>query len=186
MMNFIELSNLFFSKVACGEIEIYNEFSLQHEFGIFLRKFTNSDFRIQFERAVSYFGINRAEVIKKEIDIVIFTPDRSTKFAIELKYPRNGQHPEQIYRACEDICFLEQLRRSGFTRCWFMIVVEDRLFYSHGERSGIYGLFRGGVPIHGKIQKPTGLRDGEIMILGNHRIVWKDIVNNWKYSVIEI
>ncbi len=28
---------------------------------------------------------------------------------VELKFPRNGQHPEQMYSFCKDIVFAEQL-----------------------------------------------------------------------------
>lgn len=35
-MNIEQLLNSFISLVALGEVEVYNEFSLQHELGIFL------------------------------------------------------------------------------------------------------------------------------------------------------
>ena len=76
-----------------NNIEIYNEFSLQHELGIFLRN-NLPEYKVQFERNVSYFFRN-ADTKKKEMDIVIFKSDMSERYAIELKYPKNGQNPEQ-------------------------------------------------------------------------------------------
>jgi hypothetical protein len=48
----------FFSRVAAGELEIYNEFSLQHEFGIFLRSVLLG-YRVEFERPVGFYGLQR-------------------------------------------------------------------------------------------------------------------------------
>jgi len=186
MIAFNTLSKNFFSDVTEGKIEIYNEFSLQHEFGLYLRIKLGTTFKIQFERPVTFFGLHRSNFVKKEIDISIFTPSQSEKYAIELKFPRNGQHPEQIFKACQDICFLEQLRDNGFEKCCFVILVDNPLFYSHGEKTGIYKYFRAGVPIHGNIQKPTGTKDEVVEITGNYSVVWNDINKDLKYAIIEI
>lgn len=185
-MNFSDICSNFFSQISSGKVEIYNEFSLQHELGFYLRSIIDPKYKIQFERPVDFFGIHNANMVKKEIDISIYSPESLEKSAIELKYPRNGQHPEQIFHACIDICFLEQLRKSNFRKCWFIIVVEDPLFYSHGDRSGIYRFFRAGIPIHGRILKPTGAKDREIEITGHYTISWNDIDSNRKYAVVEI
>ena len=66
-----------------------------------------SDYKVQFERNVSFFGIIGITV-KHEIDIVIYSEDMAEKYAIELKFPRNGQVPEQMYSFVKDICFMEQ------------------------------------------------------------------------------
>ncbi|MFZ5908980.1 MAG: hypothetical protein ACOYYU_03080 [Chloroflexota bacterium] len=186
MIDFKNLVKSFFSDVAMGAVEIYNEISLQHEFGLHLRTTVGTAFKTQFERPVSFFGLHKSNYVKKEIDVSVFTANQLEKYAIELKYPRNGQHPEQMFKACQDICFLEQLRHSGFTKCCFVIVVDDPLFYSHGEKTGIYQFFRAGIPICGNIHKPTGARDGAIEILGNYFIIWNDIDKNRKYAVVEI
>lgn len=64
----------FFSQVVHGKIEVYNEFSLQHELGCYLRSTITSDMLIQFELPISFFGIKN-KLTKKEIDIAIFLPD---------------------------------------------------------------------------------------------------------------
>ena len=109
MINLLAHAKSFLSDVAKGKAEIYNEFSLQHEFGLYLRPTVGTAFKVQFERPVSFFGLHRGSFVKKEIDISVFASDQSEKYAIELKYSRNGQHPEQMFKACQDIGFLEQL-----------------------------------------------------------------------------
>lgn len=114
--------------ISRGQIEIYNEFSLQHEVGLLLRAEYPRD-KVQFERNISYF-FNRGEFIKKEIDIAVFSPDKSElRYAIELKFPRNGQHPEQMFSFCKDILFAEQLKASGFQRTFLIIFADDKLFF---------------------------------------------------------
>jgi hypothetical protein len=186
MIDFNMHSKKFFSDVASGIVEIYNEFSLQHEFGTYLRTTFGSIFKTQYERPVSFFGLKRSDFVKKEIDISVFVPNHSEKYAVELKYPRNGQHPEQMFKACQDICFLEQLRQHGFTKCCFIIVADDPLFYSHGEKTGIYQFFRAGVPVCGSIQKPTGAKDETVEIVGSYSVAWNDINGCRKYAVVEV
>ena len=53
----------------------------------------------------------------------------SEKYAIELKYPRNGQYPEQMYSFVKDIIFMEQLKTEGFDATFSMVLVDDKLFY---------------------------------------------------------
>src|SRR5260370_41252409 len=92
-----DLIDEFGATVRDGRAEIYNEFSLQHELGMFLRGKLPS-FKVQFERNVSYFFSSKASFTKKEIDLSVFSADRSElKYAIELKYQRNGQYPEQMF-----------------------------------------------------------------------------------------
>jgi len=147
----------FFQLFAKGEVEIYNEFSFQHELGIFLRH-EFPELKIQFERNVSYFDLDKAQYQKKEIDLVMFLDKSNVECVMELKFPRNGQVPETMFSFCKDIAFIEQLVKSGFKRGYFVAVVDDKAFYE-GNPKGIYGLFRNGQSITGHIQKPTGAKD---------------------------
>lgn len=162
----------FFDLVARGSVEIYNEFSLQHELGSHLRSALSPQFRVQFERPVSFFGIRAEPLLKKEIDISIFGSDQAQRVAIELKFPRNGQYPEQMFAACLDIAFLEQLVRQGFSAGHLVIAADDPLFYRGPGQEGIYGCFRAGQPIHGIIQKPTGARDRSVQLAGSYALSW--------------
>lgn len=174
----------FVTEIANGQIEIYNEFSLQHEFGIYLRNaYPNK--KTQFERNVSYFGLDKRDFVKKEIDISIFKDKYCPLTAIELKYPRNGQHPEQMYKFCQDVLFAEQLIKSGFRNAHAIIFAEDHLFYE-GECEGIYGVFRGGSDITGRIKKPTGRKDTEVNIGGCYAVDWKTVRGSLKYAIITV
>lgn len=170
--------------MSSNEIEIYNEFSLQHELGIFLRNNLIGK-KVQFERNVSFFKLPKTDFIKREIDIAIFDKGSEQRIAIELKFPRNGQHPEQMFSFCKDIMFLEQLKLSGFEAAYFLVFADDKNFYE-GNGEGIYGFFRSGRPLNGIVRKPTGTKDSEVKIIGEYEVVWHKIKDTLKYSIIEI
>ncbi len=176
----------FFRTVAAGKAEIYNEFSVQHELGIFLRERIGAEYKVQFERPVSFFGIDRVKTRKKEIDIAVFSKDRRLRHAIELKFPRSGQHPEQMFKACEDICFVEQLVGAGFSTGHFVMVADDPLFYSGPSSIGIYRYFRGGTPLCGVVTKPTGAKDDQVEIKGTHRVAWIPVLKALHYSIVSV
>lgn len=171
--------------VGTGAIEIYNEFSLQHELGFYLRHHL-SNCKVQFERNVSHFKLAKSGFEKKEIDIAITSVESGERLsAIELKYPRNGQVPESMFGFCKDIAFLEQLVSSGFHSAYFLAVADHRHFYS-GNREGIYGLFRSGVPITGKITKPTGTKDKEVNVIGSYTANWLQISGDTKFCLVQV
>jgi hypothetical protein len=175
----------FFSEVEESRIEIYNEFSLQHELGIWLRGNVPPPFKIQFERNVRFFDRN-AKCVKSEIDIVIYGPDDERKYAIELKFPDNGQHPEAMFSFIKDIMFMEQVKKIGFDKTYAVTYVQDRLFYDGPKTDGIYAYFRNHAIIHGEIRKPTGKKDETCVIEGHYRIDWKTLANGAKYYIVTL
>jgi len=175
----------FVEAVGSGAVEIYNEFSLQHELGVYLRD-TLDQCKIQFERNVSHFHLAKSDFEKKEIDIAITsTPTGDPLSAIELKYPRNGQVPESMFSFCKDIAFLEQLVTSGFRSAYFLAVADDPLFYS-GSDAGIYGLFRSCKPITGSIRKPTGAKKKRVNIKGLYIANWLPISPDRRYCLVRV
>lgn len=185
-MKLIQHITAFFAAVEKDEIEIYNEFSLQHELGIYLRN-NLGKCKIQFERNVSHFELPKSDFEKKEIDIVITSMTASDRpCAIELKYPRNGQVPESMFSFCKDILFLEQLVASGFQPSYFLAVADSPLFYS-GKNDGIYGHFRSNKLITGDIHKPTGTtKDSKLSIRGSYNAVWLPISGTKRFCLIKI
>lgn len=181
MESFIDIVPQFFQQIEKGTIEIYNEFSLQHEIGFYFRSNSITNDRVYFERPVTYFGYPAKNFWKKEIDICLVGPDKEPKLAVELKFPRQGQHPEQMFAACIDIVFLEELVDAGFQAGLFIMVVDDPLFYSGRETEGIYRFFRAGHPINGRISRPTGNRHSWIEVVGNYRVLWKHLSNRMSY-----
>ncbi|MEG0181147.1 MAG: hypothetical protein RR898_01500 [Clostridium sp.] len=186
MLQIKKLIDDFFVYSKSNNIEIYNEFSFQHELGIFLRK-TLQEYKIQFERNISYFTSDD-KTIKKEIDIVIFNEDKSEKYAIELKCPLNGQYPEQMYSFVKDIKFMEELKIRGFTKTATVSLVSDRPFYEGRNNEGIYKFFRKEHSVYGKVFKPTGKEKNKdyIDLSGRYDFMWNDLSNMSKYYVIEI
>ncbi len=186
LLDIRQLIEDFFLYAQSTNIEIYNEFSLQHELGIFLRKKLQG-YRIQFERNVSYFTPDN-KTIKKEIDITIFNEDKSEKYAIELKCPLNGQYPEQMYSFVKDIKFMEELKNRGFIKTAAVTLVSDRPFHEGRNNEGIYKFFREEYSVYGSIYKPTGIGKNEdnITLSGIYDFSWQDFNEVGKYYIIEI
>lgn len=186
--NLKDLLTEFMNTIGDGTVEVYNEFSLQHELGCYLRKRLPVSYKVQFERNSKFFGIGfNGETTKHEIDIVIFND--SERFAIELKYPLNGQYPELMYSFINDIKFMEEMKNSGFKETYCLILVENKNYYSGRNKSGIYGYFRDKQKIHGRIYKPTGENRGNefVIINGCYDISWEQCVikNSKTYGVYE-
>lgn len=109
----------------------------------------------------------------------------SEKYAIELKYPRNGQYPEQMYSFVKDIIFMEQLKTEGFNATFSMVLVDDKLFYEGKISSEIYDCFRGEKVISGIYHKPTGKQKEVVEVQGSYLVEWKNFDRNKKYYIIE-
>jgi hypothetical protein len=105
----------FIESVRDETVEIYNEFGLQHELGIYLRC-GNEKSLIQFERNTKHFfpAVPADAFAKREIDVAIYSVEpRLLQWAIELKYPRNGQHPEQMFSFWKDVAFAARRSQTG-------------------------------------------------------------------------
>ena len=176
-----ELLYKFMYLVENRQIDIYNEFSFQHELGIFLRSHLG-DYKVQFERNTKHFGI--LDTVKHEIDIVVFNDNE--KHAIELKYPLNGQYPEQMYLFAKDIAFMEQLVEAGFDGAYCVTLVNDRNFYSGKKTDGIYSYFRANGSVCGVIAKPTGKSKETIELKKSYSIKWEGLMEKMKYYIVDI
>ena len=185
--------------------DVYNEFSFQHELGIYLRNELKKrgNYKVQFERNVNNVFGSSFSSVKKEMDIYIFNIDKEKeevkeRYAIELKFPRNGQYPEQIYSFAKDIKFMEDVKNIGkVNRTFVVTLVDDEKFYSKKSPlsvSGIYQYFRGNKPINGCIYKPTGKGKGTsyVHIGGKYPIVWNPVLfggapyKSYKYYFVEL
>lgn len=170
--------------MAEGRIEIYNEISLHLEMGIFLRS-KLPHCRVEFERNVMHY-FRRKNFTKKEIDIAILDSGTGSLLcAIELKFPRNGQVPEQMFSFCKDIAFLEELTEAGFGQGLFVAFVDNHLFYK-GQGEKIYGYFRNGRPITGTIPKPTGKKNKAVDIRGTYVVDWKQAAKELHWTSVHV
>lgn len=163
---------------------IYNEFSFQHELGFFLReKITKKDenFKVEFERNVSYFGVNE-ETCKKEIDIVIYKDKNSKKnrYAIELNYhPIDSGITNRMKDSIKDIWFMEQLLEYNF-KTFVCVIAEDKRFYKDKARKNShkinqYFLNKNPETIEGKIDISKNDNDLPAEISGSYVIKWNDL-----------
>jgi len=175
----------FLTEIKNDKIEIYNEASVQYELTIYLRQRIQDKYKIQLERNIEYFGLKKKHFLKKEMDIVVFTQKMRT--CIELKFPRNGEYPEQMFSACKDIKFLEQLRDAGFKQSYFLMLANDPLFYSNGrEEKPLYKIFRKEGALRGLIKKPTGNKDEKLKFNKEYRIKWIELSGKLKYVLVSI
>ena len=199
------------------DILVYNEISLQLELGLYLRQ---KGYTVRFERNIGeYVEEDTSEFVKKEIDIVAYKKGENEleadkgkneleakKIAIELKFPRNGEYPEQMFSFVEDIKFMEQVKRvGGFSKTFVVVLVDDKNFYENNKwqpvPSGIYSYFRSDkeevcIPANTKIDKPTGKKVQSISGLNNQydstweqpTAIWLDAkteLKKYRYYIIE-
>jgi len=101
-MNLLPHLKEFADEIAEEKIGIYNEASIQYEMAIYLRGRLDNRYKIQLERNINHFNLERGDYIKKEMDIVVFSLDKKEKQCIELKFPIQGQYPEQMFSACKE------------------------------------------------------------------------------------
>ncbi|MFW6025712.1 MAG: hypothetical protein ACOCRX_05155 [Candidatus Woesearchaeota archaeon] len=185
-MNLKEIIQDFILEISKGNIEIYNEFSVQFELAIFLRELLSSHYKVQLERNIEFFQLKKSQFLKKEMDIVIFDQQFNEKYCIELKYPTNGQYPEQMFKICEYVAFIEQLVESGFKKSFSLVFAQKRPFYMEKGGAGIYEMFRLRREIEGIITKPTGKKDKVIEIQGKYKFNWKTIYKELKYFLVQV
>ncbi len=169
-----------------------NEFGSQFEMGVQLKEQLKQDkYKVFFEKNVRTVVEDAEEFIKKEMDLFITDTEKKNRYAIELKFPRNGQYPETMFSFVKDIKFLEQLCKKGnFDKCWAVVLVDDDKFYKETGREkedSIYSYFRSQKVLVGTIVKPTGDNKSKFIELTNqYTIQWKQIKNNLYYYIIEV
>ena len=176
------------------EENIYNEFSLQHELGIYLRGHLPGNYKVQFERNIMDIlgtdsGYTDDDFVKHEIDIYIFNKNKvKERYAIELKYPTNGQTPNQLFMFCKDFSFMEQVKKAGFSKTYVLTLVNDNkkgLSYYSGsgktdETNTMYERFRDGGVIHGTINYPIKNTKGNtpLKVIGKYETKWDTVKRN--------
>ena len=186
-MDIYNLIPEFVGLISNNQIEIYNEASIQYELAIFLRQ-KLPNYKIQLERNITFFGLNKNEFKKKEIDIVIFDKEKKEKLAIEIKFPTNGQYPEQMFSFVKDIKFLEELKEKRFETRLVIAFANDQNFWNpKGKEGTIYYFFRKIGKLYGEIQKPTGKKDETVSLKNSYEIYWENIPqDNLKYFIVKV
>ena len=183
-----ELINSFITQTKNGNIEIYNEFSLQHEIGIYLRTQLPSSYKVQFERNIEYFNIPKEDSPKERLDISIFNWDKKDFLAtIELKFLTHGQHPMQMFKICEDIKFMEHTKNHKFKAGYVLVITDDSGFYEEKHVNySPYCYFRSSQTLTGKVIGSVGKKKYNLSLKGAYNITWHEINNPRKYTLIEV
>lgn len=190
----IERINDFFRSIQQNPIELYSEFGLQHELAIFLRD-NYSDLTIRLEYPTPSIFNPLPEFIKKEIDLYI-TTQAGQRYVIELKMPKDDcGTPNEMYRAIQDVKFLEQLRQNNIDGCYAILVTERQAFWQAPQaNAGIYQFFNGqqvNIQSVDVGHLPNFLhKKGPIDLNNKYQGNWNDYTDmnntNWKYYVLDI
>ena len=168
-----------------GSVQVYNECSLQCELWLFLSQRLPSGWKVELERNVSHFDLVKTGLLKSELDIAVYRND--DRHCIELKFPQNGQVPEQMFKACMDIRFLEQLVNAGFSSGILVMLTPDHLFCVPARKnSGLYAMFRCGQEVTGDIIKPTGKKDESFTVCGSYPISWNNVMGKLRYCTVKV
>ena len=177
------------------DILVYNEISLQLELGLYLRQ---KGYTVRFERNIGEYVEDTSDFVKKEIDIVAYKGENeleAEKIAIELKFPRNGQYPEQMFSFIKDIKFMEQVKNAKklkdvckegkFAETYVLTLVDNKNFYlSNRGKNKIYSYFRKNgvdIPKGEIIEKPTGNKEEcketikSIELNNQYKSEWKEL-----------
>jgi hypothetical protein len=183
-----------FMHLKQNDILVYNEISLQLELGLYLRQ---NGYTVRFERNIGEYVDKTSNFVKKEIDIVAYKGKNeleAEKKAIELKFPRNGQYPEQMFSFIKDIKFMEQVKNAKlkdvckegkFAETYVLTLVDNKNFYSSNRgKNKIYSYFRKNgvdIPKGEIIEKPTGNKEEcketikQIKLNNQYKSEWKEL-----------
>lgn len=186
--------NQFFSSIQQNRIELYTEFGLQHELAIFLR-LNFSDLKVKLEYPTKNILNPLPILLKKEIDIFI-TDSFGKRFVIELKVPKeNCGVPFEMYRAIEDVKFLEQLKQNNLDNCYSILVSNNEAFWkSKRAKAPIYNFFNSEQVNISSLELahlPNFLqKNGPIILDKKYHGIWENCIDinnaSWKYYILEI
>ncbi len=190
----INLIHDFFNAIQQNPVELYSEFGLQHELAIFLRSnYPELTVRLEYPTPRIYNPL--PQFIKKEIDIFI-TNNEGQRYVIELKMPKDDcGTPNEMYRAVQDVKFLEQLRQSNMDGCYAILMTERQAFWQAPQaNAGIYQYFNGqevNIQSVDVGHLPNFLqKKGPIVLNNSYRGVWNNYVDvhntHWKYYVLDV
>ena len=120
-----EIKNKFINQAFLSDNgQIYNEASFQYELAKFL-ELKGYSVRLEFN-VKRYMQCKNKHFVKRDIDIVAIQNEK--KYAIELKFPKNGQYPEQMYQFIKDIAFMQEVKKfCAFDATYCLTIVCDNI-----------------------------------------------------------
>lgn len=130
----------FIESLKDGQIELYNEYGLQHELGYFLRQ---KKIKVKFEYNINLLDIDVPIPLKKEMDL--FFEENKKKYLIELKFPTKGAFPLNMTQSIKDIFFIQQLIDTGLiNKGYFLFFTKQPQYLDGYDSDKIYSYFRKG------------------------------------------
>lgn len=148
-----EFMTEFFKSLSLNSL--YNEISFQFELGKFIEQ-KYKDYKVEYERNITNKKIELDEIVKrnislnknhillnndnkrykKEIDIFIYKPDLSEKYAIELKFPSSTDgYTNANKKFIEDIEFVNFIKDNckNFKGTYCINIARHKNLYSGGK-----------------------------------------------------
>ena len=177
----------FFELIDKGEIEVYNEASVQFELGWYLKKKFPSA-KISLERNISHLKFNKSEFEKSETDILFTDTLNHSHSIIELKAPINQDQvrPVTVFEWIKDLKFLEQLTKKGIS-CYSIFITDNKGYLDSNRKTGrLLKDFRN-KNISGEYQKHLKSSEkNEIIFINNtYQFEWKAIGKGLFYFIAE-
>ena len=186
-------------------LENFNEKSLQHNLGQYIKERLGKDYCIQYERNIEYFkripGVKCLS--KKEVDITIL--DRNDLlhnkrnamplYVIEIKYlkaysqnfsERTAYSPQSLYECLYDIQFIEDCKIRGIDGISLILCDDDKI---HSANIGkvrkyktIASIFRSGGHIDSEIAEQINEDDNnnkykKIRVFNKYLLKWNPILS---------
>jgi len=103
------------------------------------------------------------------------------------KIQNNGEYSIQMFHFCQDIKFLEQLKKAGFTDNFFLALTPQRNFWSDtGKKGTIYEKFRKEKELYGEIKNEIGDSTEKVILTGRHKINWLSVNDTVRYFVMRV
>lgn len=167
-----------------------SEFTIQHRMAVFLDGYLHRKYDCELEVNVEKY--NLGNLTKKEIDIVVSSADE--RHAIELKFIKDqGSFNIGMYKVCEDVRFLEQLKNNGFASvCAYTFTNIPKVYTStiaiptpkNFQNLELYVQFRNDKKIHDTIAIKTGQLNEFITLSRSHSFQWIDFIDGVKATWI--
>jgi hypothetical protein len=192
-----ETINTFCNWLKAREYQIHpwtNEKTIQNQLGLFLNFWLPQNIMVELEVNVLKLPGITGPMQKKEADIVIRKGQNLS--AIEVKFWRDpGTYNIGMFRCYEDVAFLEQLKAQGFSRSAVLFLTDIPQHYTkpddiptarNPENQKLHNTFRCNQELHGTVQIKTGALNESVSIEGTYPLIWRQLLGNTYFCVIEV
>lgn len=170
-----------------------SEFTFQFRLCRFLDSKFGDKLNIELESNIQRHDLSN--LTKKEIDIELYN-SKQERTAIELKFIRDqGSFNIGMFRFCEDIRFIEELKENGFNGGYAIVFTTIPELYTaprrelnpkNKENLKLYTSFRKEFSLSGKLQIKTGNLRGAVYLNGSYNLDWHDFTDGIKVCLVEV